>query len=167
MDKKGKPQGCHLLCSILRGSARDSTSGLSKPSVLGDIPCVCRICCSRSTDLHDGYETGKVYFREKRAATAIVAVNSKFALGFMDAANELGLDAPKDFSIIAFNGESFPSLQRISLTTVAQPIALTCQIAFDLLMRNIEMDGIMDPVGKIIDPVLTIRKSCQSVDYYK
>ena len=115
----------------------------------------------------DGYETGKVYFREKRAATAIVAVNSKFALGFMDAANELGLDAPKDFSIIAFNGESFPSLQRISLTTVAQPIALTCQIAFDLLMRNIEMDGIMDPVGKIIDPVLTIRKSCQSVDYYK
>lgn len=118
----------------------------------------------RIDDEANGYETGKAYFREKRDATAIVAVNSKFALGFMDAANEIGLDAPKDFSIVAFNGESFPSLQRISLTTVAQPIAETTQIAFDLLMKNIEMDGMMEPVGKIIEPVLTIRKSCQRIN---
>lgn len=117
----------------------------------------------RLEDGTNGYETGKAYFKKGLDATAIVAVNSKFALGFMQAAYEFGLNAPKDFSLISFNGESYPALPQISMTTVTQPIDEFSENAFDILMKNIEADGDIEPIQSTVQPVLNIRHSCREL----
>lgn len=117
----------------------------------------------RLNDNADGYETGKAYFEKGLDATAIVAVNSKFALGFLQAAYEFGLSAPQDFSLISFNGESYPALPQISMTTVTQPIDEFSENAFGILMSTIEADGNAVPVQVTVQPVLNARHSCRQL----
>jgi DNA-binding LacI/PurR family transcriptional regulator len=114
---------------------------------------------NNGTDIVHGYETGSAYFKQNTRATAIVAISSLFALGFIQAATEHGLRAPDDYSIIGFDDNRFAALPQIALSTISQSEEQIVRSAFDILMRQINA-GDTEPVHTIIEPTLIIRNSC-------
>lgn len=53
--------------------------------------------------------------------TAIIAQSDLLAVGVIRAANELGLDVPRDLSVVGFDGVKLDGIAPIDLTTMVQP----------------------------------------------
>ena len=114
------------------------------------------------TRLEDGYAAGCAYFKQKHEATAILAIGTQFAVGFMQAADEHGLHTPGDYSIIAFGEDQVAALPQISLSIVTQSVDKMTEDAFNILMRMVENDE-SEPVQKLLEPSLVIRRTCQPI----
>ena len=87
------------------------------------------------------FETGITAGREllgaKRHPTAIFAANDDSAAGVMVAARELGLDIPRDVSIVGFDDSWVAKSVWPYLTTIHQPIEAMAKAAAKLLLdRN-------------------------------
>jgi len=80
---------------------------------------------------------GLLELRERdRGFTAVVAANDMIALGCYDAAREIGLRIPQDFSVTGFNDMPFLDKLQPSLTTVRIPhYQMGAQAARTLLAR--------------------------------
>jgi DNA-binding LacI/PurR family transcriptional regulator len=70
--------------------------------------------------------------------TGVVCVNDSTALEVLDHLERDGLAVPEDVSVVGFDDIPTASLSRISLTTVAQPIADLAEDAVKLLCGRIE-----------------------------
>ena len=66
--------------------------------------------------------------------TAVFAANDLSALAVLDVARELGLDVPRDLSVIGFDNVPESALATPSLTTVAQPLQEMGAAALRLLV---------------------------------
>jgi DNA-binding LacI/PurR family transcriptional regulator len=72
------------------------------------------------------------------AVTAVVAISDTMALGAHDVAvGPLGLDVPRDLSIVGFDGIASAEWLHYRLTTVAQPVARMAHAAVELLEGRI------------------------------
>jgi DNA-binding LacI/PurR family transcriptional regulator len=84
-----------------------------------------------------------------RRPTAIVAQSDVLAAGVLQAADELGLRAPQDLSVVGFDGADLPWLEPTRLTTVIQPSAekgrAAAQAAMDLVAGGTP-EGLVLPV---------------------
>lgn len=90
--------------------------------------------------------------------SAIFAANDVTALGVLEAADELGLSVPQDFSLVGYDDISYVALPRIQLTTVAQPTFEMGQIASEWLLSTIK-EHKRHPLHCVLNPHLVVRRS--------
>ncbi len=71
------------------------------------------------------------------APTALFASNDIGAIALIEACELAGLAVPRDISVIGFDDITIARLQRISLTTIAQPLHFQAERAVSLLLERI------------------------------
>jgi len=111
-----------------------------------------------------GYElTKELLIYSDDIPTAILAGNDVLALGVMQAVEEFGLKIPENVSVMGIDDISFSAFDKISLTTVAQPKEEMGKLAAEILIQKVKEPANKNPVQKILEPRLVIRKTCRSV----
>jgi DNA-binding LacI/PurR family transcriptional regulator len=86
----------------------------------------------------DGYNGMKRLAALKRPPTAVFARNDFTAIGALRAANELGLQVPKQMAIAGFDNIPLAAYTTPPLTTVAQPIQEQGRMAAQILLDRLE-----------------------------
>lgn len=107
-----------------------------------------------------GYEAMLNFAKLDVLPTAIIASNDVCALGVQNAALELGLRIPEDFSLLGCDDIDLAGLHRINLTTLRLPKREMGATAAELLIRRIRSKRSMTPREIIIPTQLTVRGSC-------
>lgn len=90
--------------------------------------------------------------------TAIFAANDVIALGVMESSEELGIEIPKDLSLVGYNNITYAALPRIQLTTVAQPTQEMGRIAAEHLLGVIT-GGRRRILRRVLPPRLVVRRT--------
>jgi alanine racemase len=90
--------------------------------------------------------------------TAILAMSDVMAIGVISAARELGLEVPRDLSVVGFDDLEIAAYANPPLTTIHQPIAQKGEEAARLLLRMIEKPD-ERPSHKTLDTRFIIRAS--------
>lgn len=107
-----------------------------------------------------GYALAKAYFSKgKPKHTAFFCATDSIAIGVMRAADEMGVRIPEDISLIGFDNIHLGALSRISLTTVAQPIARMAASAVDMLLEDVNYGSRGDSY-RVLAPNIVERTSC-------
>jgi len=118
-------------------------------------------------DWAEGSETALVAGKPKNVldqirgtdgATAVFCANDLAAIALLDLCDRHAIDVPSELSIVGFDDVPFAGLERISLTTITQPLDLIAQAAVDSVVNRAEGDT----SGKrhdVFDPSLTVRGS--------
>lgn len=88
-----------------------------------------------------GYVAALELLKAHPDLTAIFASNDLPALGAMQAAADLGLDVPRDLSVIGITDIERARESRPALTTVAVPTVEAAELAVELLLELIETSG--------------------------
>lgn len=91
-----------------------------------------------------GYDAAR-YVLETHRPSALLAGNDLLAIGALHAAYDLGLEVPRDISLVGFDDIEFAKHTRPPLTTVALPRAEIGRLAFDALDRMMKSSD--DPAG--------------------
>ena len=84
--------------------------------------------------------------------TAILAMSDTLAAGVLQAARELGLDVPRDLSVVGFDDSPLARQTDPPLTTIAQPQQRKGTDAARLLINAIEDEEPLDPARRILLP---------------
>lgn len=92
-----------------------------------------------------GYAAALELLKAHPNLTALFTTNDLPALGAMQAAADLGLDVPRDLSVVGITDIQLASESRPALTTVAVPTVEAAELAVQLLLELIEAEG--DRVG--------------------
>ena len=123
-------------------------------------------------DIHDNYiayasadysyqsgcnETRKLLSLSERP-TAIFCIGDVLAIGAVNTAREMGLNVPKDLSVIGFDNVEQIGMFSPHLTTVAQPCVGIGEKAVELLFRLIRQEGNV-PIETIVPYELIVRES--------
>jgi LacI family transcriptional regulator, repressor for deo operon, udp, cdd, tsx, nupC, and nupG len=94
----------------------------------------------------------------QRGVTGMICASDVLALGSIRAARRLGLDVPRDVSVVGFDDSILMTCTDPPLTTVRQPIEMMGQAAVDLLVNQIEGTGVA-PDELLFEPELVVRGS--------
>jgi LacI family transcriptional regulator len=127
----------------------------------GELPVLAPLCWQPGADTvrigRKSLELGAA-LRGEDAPTALFVSNDIGAIAMLEACESLGLVVPDDISIVGFDDIALAGLRRISLTTVAQPLAFQAQRAVSLLLERIENPRI-DPRHVSVPVELRVRDS--------
>jgi len=93
--------------------------------------------------------------------TAIFASNDEMAAGVYKTAYRLGLEIPRDLSIVGFDDTPIAARVWPSLTTVRLPIREIGRSAATLLIADAEKAESMSRASGMVMPHLVVRDSCQ------
>jgi LacI family transcriptional regulator len=110
----------------------------------------------------EGYRCAQRLLSLECPPTAIFAANDESALGVMKAANEMGLQIPRDLSLVGFDNIPEAAYANPGLTTVDQYIVQMGYIAVEMLVELIQGDALQDDVYKITTGFV-IRDSCRAI----
>jgi LacI family repressor for deo operon, udp, cdd, tsx, nupC, and nupG len=94
----------------------------------------------------------------ERGVTGMICASDVLALGSIRAARRLGLEVPRDVSVVGFDDSALMTCTDPPLTTVRQPIEMMGQAAVDLLVNQIEGSGVA-PDELLFEPELVVRGS--------
>ena len=110
------------------------------------------------------FEGGKQALKLVRASgvSAVIAYNDLIAIGLMKAAQEAGIDIPRDLSVIGFDDIFGAELTTPSLTTVKSPLEASGQHAVERLLALLESRQI-DSISNL-STHLVIRESTTQVE---
>lgn len=107
-------------------------------------------------------DTGEACMRELLAVgveiDAVAAANDYMALGAMQVLREHGLSVPDQVRVVGFDDSPLARLAPKPLTSVAQPIGVMAERAFDALFAT--NDGSSKPPVSTFSPDLVLRHSC-------
>jgi LacI family transcriptional regulator len=108
-----------------------------------------------------GLEAAARLLEKRPRPTAIFAANDDMAAAASFMAHRMGLDVPKDVSIVGFDDTSIASIVWPALTTIHQPIADMARAAVDSLLVEIrrKRSGRSSSSQKIMPHRLCIRES--------
>jgi LacI family transcriptional regulator len=95
-----------------------------------------------ATDLQDA---ARALLELPDRPTAIFAANDVSAIATIDVALTLGLDVPRDLSVVGFDNVPESALCRPALTTVEQPLQLMGQRAVEMLLALLAGDRLANP----------------------
>ena len=98
------------------------------------------------------------YVQKKGCPEAIFCHSDDVALGVYRGLCDLNLDVPKDVALIGCDGIQDCEYLETPLTTIVQPVAEMCAVAWDFLRRRLESRDIKRQ-GTALKPKLVIRKS--------
>ena len=92
------------------------------------------------------YAAGREAFRQHVSAhgapDAVFCVNDPLAFGVLDACRfDLGLDAPRDVSVVGFDDVAEAGHRSYDLTTIRQPIETMAGAAVDMLLHRLDAPG--------------------------
>ncbi|MFN7726079.1 MAG: LacI family DNA-binding transcriptional regulator [Rubrivivax sp.] len=113
---------------------------------------------------HDSIDDGRNAAHSLLAAvpgiTAVFASNDLPALGVLQAAAELGLEVPRDLSVVGVTDIQLAHQMRPALTTVAVPTAEAATLAVQMLQAEIQATpGSAPPMAVTAPPRLVVRAS--------
>jgi LacI family transcriptional regulator len=136
----------HRRIGVIRGPANTSTSRDRHAGVLeslhdNDVRLDERLVHEGPFSHQSGYQHAMQLLRLPEPPTALVCGNDVVAFGAIDAAKSMGLDVPRDISIIGFDDVPMAAWEVFQLTTVRQPLAEMAREAARLLVERIEYDG--------------------------
>jgi LacI family repressor for deo operon, udp, cdd, tsx, nupC, and nupG len=94
----------------------------------------------------------------QRGVTGMICASDVIALGSIRAARRMGLEVPRDVSVVGFDDSMLMTCTDPPLTTVRQPIEMMGQAAVDLLVNQIEGTGVA-PDELLFEPELVVRGS--------
>jgi len=89
--------------------------------------------------------------------TAIFAGNDKMAIGALHLLRRLGIDVPRDISVVGFDDLHHAAFVVPSLTTVHLPLYQVGSLACERLIEKIR--GRIDPVNEVLSTHLVVRDS--------
>lgn len=113
-------------------------------------------------DRDSGYHAATRLLSMLPRPTAIFACNDLMALGVLLAARELGLDCPRELSIVGFDNLDFAEFTAPALTTVHQSGYQLGTTAARVLLERI--GGLQEPPKRVVLPTeLKIRSSVTSI----
>ena len=98
----------------------------------------------------------------ERGVTGMICASDVLALGSIRAARRLGLDVPRDISVVGYDDSALMTCTDPPLTTVRQPIEMMGQAAVDMLVNQIEGSGVA-PDELLFEPELVVRGSTAPV----
>lgn len=105
-----------------------------------------------------GYEATQTLLRDGVSFTGLVAGNDQMALGALRALRELGLNVPKDVSVVGFDNLPESAFFEPPLTSVKQDFTALGRQSAEYLVALIE-DPEMPPQQRVLYPELVIRQS--------
>jgi LacI family transcriptional regulator len=111
------------------------------------------------TSIRKGYEMAAELFGKRCDFSAIFASTDVFALGALQAADELGVRVPEDVSLLGFDNIKYSGLPKINLSTVEQPKQSMASIAVEMLIEKIHNEHEAYS-HRILMPALIKRSSC-------
>lgn len=106
---------------------------------------------------HSGIECAQRLLGGANRPTALVCANDDMAAGALLTIHKLGLDIPKDISVVGFDDTPVSEIVWPPLTTVHQPIKQIGQRAVSLLIDAV--NGVTDRKHEIVDFSLVARES--------
>jgi LacI family transcriptional regulator len=110
-----------------------------------------------------GLEATERLLRSTPRCTAIFASNDDMAAAVIALAHRLGIDVPRDLSVVGFDDTPFSSTVSPTITTVRQPIAQMAQGAVQMLAQAIRRRGeghTVMPQQRRFNCTLLERQSC-------
>lgn len=118
--------------------------------------------CRRS-----GAEQASVLMEMEDAPTAIFCLTDTLAFGAIDELHRLGLDVPKDVSVVGFDDvleavEIYPAL-----TTVRQPVKEMAKVAFKEAMALLDDESIEQYEAVHLVPDLVVRETTAAINFKK
>ncbi|MFT3786227.1 MAG: LacI family DNA-binding transcriptional regulator [Tepidisphaeraceae bacterium] len=108
-----------------------------------------------------GAEACRQLLANHKDLTAILAGNDKMAIGAMHLLNRLGIDVPKDISIVGFDDLKHAAFVNPALTTVHLPLYQVGALATDRIIERIH--GRRESVSETISTHLVVRDSTAMV----
>ena len=100
-----------------------------------------------------GFDAAERILSHKHRPTAIFASNDDMAAGAVATVHRLGLDVPKDITVVGFDDTAMASSVWLELTTVRQPIADMAGLSLRLLLEQVRARR----MGREIEPVREVR----------
>lgn len=82
--------------------------------------------------------------------TAIIAVNDLLAIGVVRAARDMGLDVPRDVSVVGNDNLSIGAHQPVALTTLSAPLRRMAEAAADCFLKRSKRKGADATAGPFI-----------------
>jgi len=104
------------------------------------------------------------FIKDNPGIDAIVFATNYLALSGIKAINELGLNVPKDISIIAFDDHDVFNIYNPSISAIAQPLDEMAKQLFKTLLDKLENKVRLKDLSKvIIQPDLILRGSTKQI----
>ena len=97
--------------------------------------------------------------RKGNPPTAVIGLNDLCGIGALRGAHDVGLQVPRDLSVIGVDDISLCPLLNPSLTSIAQPIDEISQYAVEMLFDRIEGKTKEGPREKVLASQLILRES--------
>jgi DNA-binding LacI/PurR family transcriptional regulator len=94
----------------------------------------------------------------QRGATAMICASDILALGAIRTARKLGLDVPRDVSVVGFDDSALMACTDPPLTTVRQPIEAMGQAAVGQLLSQVGGTAVSSE-ELLFEPELVVRSS--------
>jgi len=116
---------------------------------------------AESLTIDAGFAVSNALLAGRGRPTAIIAGNDLIALGVLRSARTLGLDCPRDLSVVGFNDMMFAEDFTPPLTTVRVPTVDMGQAAAKLLLHMIETDELSPPSVRL--PVTLVVRGSTAV----
>lgn len=116
--------------------------------------------------LEDGFRVGMEFFSQvslERRPSAVLCYNDLVAIGLLRALRELGLDVPRDVSVVGHDDIELLGYLPMRLTTVRVPKREMADRAMQLLIRQIEAPELLPPQKVLAETELVIRDSTRSI----
>lgn len=106
-----------------------------------------------------GYTSALELLRTNPQVTAIFAANDVMAIGALGAARELGIEVPRDLSVIGYDNTALAQTRLINLTTIDDDSVGVGLNAARLLLAKLD-DDTPNPVHHTLEPTLIERGTC-------
>jgi LacI family transcriptional regulator len=106
-----------------------------------------------------GYAGAKNLIKLAERPTAIFAANDLMALGAIYAAQDAGLNVPKDMAVVGYDNRNFTKSLRPRITTVSMPVIEMGGVAAELLLKQIA-EGRKEQDEIKVRGQLIIRETC-------
>lgn len=108
----------------------------------------------------DAFEASRDMLLRQPRPTALFVANNHMLVGVMRAIAELGLDCPRDVSVIGIDDFPWADAFRPRMTTVRQPVREIAETAVRLLLARMSGTAPREPVRRILRASLIARDSC-------
>lgn len=111
--------------------------GFRDAHVESSIPLNEKLIVGNNFGKQNGYIWTKIILKRNPRPTAILGLSNLISLGAIKAIYENGLSIPEDISLICFDEQPYSAYMRTPMTTIAQQTNEIGQIAFNLLISEI------------------------------
>jgi LacI family transcriptional regulator len=105
----------------------------------------------------NGYQSALDLLSLPAAPTAIACANDVIAFGALDAAAQLGLEVPRELTVLGFDDMPMAGWRAFDLTTVRQPFDEMARAAARLLLDRIHGAGVSEPRREVFPASLVKR----------